>query len=83
MYKGELFNSITHVIGTVLALIGMTVLITTAVLRGGDARSITALAVYGAMLVILYLSSTLYHSLRGPAKKVQRTSSRMAPARSR
>jgi hemolysin III len=70
MYKGELFNSITHVIGTVLALIGTTVLITTAVLRGGDARSITALAVYGAMLVILYLSSTLYHSLRGPAKKV-------------
>lgn len=70
MYKGELFNSITHVVGTVLALIGTTVLITTAVLRGGDARSITALAVYGAMLVILYLSSTLYHSLRGPAKKV-------------
>src|SRR6185436_9843656 len=28
------------------------------------------MSVYAAMLIILYLSSTLYHSLRGPAKKI-------------
>ena len=70
MYRGELFNSITHLVGTVLAVIGTSVLLTTAVLNGATARQLTALSVYGAMMVLLYLSSTLYHSLKGPAKKV-------------
>jgi len=67
MYAGERFNSITHLIGTVLALLGAIGLIV--VTRGGAMR-ITALAIYGAMLVLLYLSSTLYHSFRGKAKRV-------------
>lgn len=70
MYRGELFNSITHVVGTVLAIVGTSVLLTAAVLKGADTRRIIALAIYGAMLIVLYLSSTLYHSLRGPAKQV-------------
>jgi hemolysin III len=70
MYRGELFNSITHLAGTVLAVIGTAVLITAAVMDGAGARRITALSIYGAMMVILYLSSTLYHSFKGPAKKV-------------
>ena len=40
----------------------------------GDARTIAALSVYCAMLVVLYVSSTLYHSLRGKAKQVGGTS---------
>ena len=70
MYRGELFNSITHLVGTVMAIVGTAVLITAAVLSGASARNIAALSVYGAMLVVLYLSSTLYHSFKGPAKKV-------------
>jgi hemolysin III len=71
MYRGELFNSITHLVGAVLALIGTSVLIAVAVTSGpGGARRYAALAVYGLMLMVLYLSSTLYHSLRGPAKRV-------------
>lgn len=71
MYRGELFNSISHLVGSVLAVIGTTVLITVAALNGpGGALRMTALGVYGGMLVLLYLSSTLYHSLRGPSKKV-------------
>jgi|SRR5687767_8037363 len=66
MYPGERFNAITHVVGTVLAIGGTAALIAVA----SGARRITALAIYGAMLILLYLSSTLYHSLRGPAKKV-------------
>lgn len=74
MYRGELFNSISHLIGSVLAVIGTSVLIAVAATCGsGGARRITALSVYGAMLILLYLSSTLYHSFRtGPAKKVFR-----------
>jgi hemolysin III len=70
MYRGELFNSISHLIGTIMAVVGTAVLVTSAVRHGAGARSIAALSVYGAMMIVLYLSSTLYHSVRGPAKKV-------------
>ena len=63
MYRGELFNSITHLIATVVAVIATSVMLTLAVVAGpGGVKRITALAVYGAMLIFLYLSSTLYHS---------------------
>ena len=71
MYAGERFNSITHLIGTVLAIIGTSVAVTFAALRSG-ARATTAIAIYGGMLIVLYLSSTLYHSLRGKAKMIFR-----------
>ena len=71
MYHGERFNSITHLVGSVLALIGTTVAITLAAMRGG-AMTIAAVSVYGTMLVLLYLSSTLYHSFRGKPKLVFR-----------
>src|SRR5437762_4276969 len=67
MYRGERFNSITHLVGVVLALAGAIALI---VVTHGGARKVIALAIYGAMLVLLYVSSTLYHALRGEAKRV-------------
>ena len=70
MYAGERFNSITHIAGSVLAIIGTAIAIQSAVARGRDAETITAIAIYGAMMIVLYLSSTLYHSLRGRAKNV-------------
>jgi hemolysin III len=70
MYAGERFNSITHIAGSVLAIIGTVVALESAVSRGRDGETITAIAIYGAMMIVLYLSSTLYHSLRGPAKNV-------------
>ncbi|WP_295578488.1 hemolysin III family protein [uncultured Lamprocystis sp.] len=67
MYRGERFNSISHLVGAVLALIGTTVLVTLAGVEG-EATRIVSFSVYGATLFLLYLSSTLYHSLRGRAK---------------
>jgi hemolysin III len=69
MYHGERFNSITHLIGAVLALIGVTVMVTLAGVQGGAIR-IVSFSVYGVTLFLLYLTSTLYHSLRGRAKLV-------------
>ena len=71
MVPGERFNSITHLVGAVLALIATSVAVTLTALHS-DARAITSVAIYGAMLFLLYLSSTLYHSLRGTAKNVFR-----------
>src|SRR3954447_16527062 len=66
MYAGERFNSI--IIGSVLAVIASAFAIRAVIDR--DATTIAAIAIYGAMLIVLYLSSTLYHSLRGKAKRV-------------
>lgn len=69
MYKGERLNSISHLIGAVLALAGGAVLVTFAAMDG-DACKIISYSVYGFTLFLLYLVSTLYHSLAaGPAKR--------------
>ena len=69
MYKGERFNSITHLVGSIAAIIGLIVLIVTAS-RQRDVLTIISVTVYGATLVLLYVFSTLNHSLRGKAKDV-------------
>ena len=66
MYAGERFNSITHLIGTVLAIVGTAVVVSVA----AGARAVIAFTIYGTMLILAYLSSTLYHSVRGPAKEL-------------
>ncbi len=69
MYYGEKFNSITHLVGAGLALVGASVLIFMAA-RLGDPWKIVSFSVYGGMLVLLYVFSTLYHSVRGRAKAI-------------
>ena len=71
MYPGERFNSISHLIGAVMALSGATVLVVVAS-RLGDPWKIVSFTLYGASLVSLYTFSTLYHSLRHRAKAVFR-----------
>jgi len=67
MYRDEKFNSISHLIGAALALGGLAVLVVSASLKG-DPWRIVSFAVYGTTLFVLYLFSTLYHSLSGNAK---------------
>lgn len=67
MYKGELFNSISHIIGAFAAMAGLVVLVVYASLQG-DPWKIVSFSIYGATLFLLYLFSSLYHSLKGRAK---------------
>lgn len=69
MYRGEFINSISHLVGAAFALIGATVLITVAALEG-DPVKIISYSVYGTTLVLLFLSSTLYHSFAGSVKRI-------------
>ena len=68
MYHGERFNSISHLVGAALALVGSVLLIGLAT-RLGDPWKIVSFSVYGTMLVTLYVFSTLYHSVRGTGAK--------------
>jgi hemolysin III len=67
MYKGERFNSISHLVGASLALVGGAVLVTMAAMEGEVAK-IVSFSIYAVTLFLLYLSSTLYHSFPGRAK---------------
>lgn len=69
MVQGERFNSISHLVGAVFALAAATLLIVN-VARLGDAFQIVSVSVYGVSLFLLFLVSTLYHSLRGRAKAI-------------
>jgi hemolysin III len=71
MYHGERLNSITHLVGAALAVAGATVLIVQAALQG-DPWRIASFSIFGAMLVVLYVASTLYHAVRPPAKDLLR-----------
>ena len=71
MYHGERFNGISHLAATVLALAGAAALVVLAALKG-DPWRIVSFSIYGVTLVLLFLASTLYHSVRGPAKAVLR-----------
>ncbi len=69
MYHGERFNAWTHLVGVLFALTGATWLIVYASLYT-DAQAITSVCIYGAAMVLLYAVSTLYHSVRGRAKRI-------------
>jgi hemolysin III len=69
----EIANSVSHGAGALLAVGGLVVLTVLAALRG-DVWHIVSCSVFGAALVLLYTTSTLYHGVRNPrAKAVLRT----------
>lgn len=62
----EKVNTVSHLVGACLAVLGTAVLVTQAAVLG-DPWKIVSFAVYGASLVMLLVSSTLHHALdRGP-----------------
>jgi hemolysin III len=58
----EIANSVSHGIGALLAVAGL-VLLTFRAAETGDMRHIICAAIFGASALLLYLASTLYHSL--------------------
>lgn len=66
--REELVNIATHAFGLACAIIACTVLMKDA-LRSGDSMRIAGFGLFGFSLIALYLSSTLYHSSRSPARR--------------
>jgi len=58
----EIWHAVTHGIGFVLSIVALALLVSFATLSG-SALHITAAAIYGASLIVMYGSSTLYHAL--------------------
>jgi hemolysin III len=64
----EIANGITHGIGAALSIAGLVILVVLGA-RYGDAWHIVSFSIYGSTLIILYLASTLYHSIQHPQAK--------------
>lgn len=71
MYHGERFNSISHLVGAALSLVAASVLVTLAAMNGDPWRLMSAV-IYGGISVLLFVISTLYHSLQGKPKQIFR-----------
>ncbi|MGX7014048.1 PAQR family membrane homeostasis protein TrhA [Vagococcus silagei] len=58
----EVFNAITHGIGTGLSIAGLVILIVKAA-QTGSAIHVVSNTIFGSTMVLLFLASTLFHSL--------------------
>jgi hemolysin III len=67
MDAGERFNSYSHLLGLVLALLG-TALLLDRTLGTADAARLAAATVFSFSMLALYAASALFHSARGRAK---------------
>lgn len=61
--KEEIANTITHSIGLLLSICGLVLLVVFASLRG-DAWHIVSFSIFGTGMIMVYTSSTLFHSFR-------------------
>lgn len=66
----EWLNSLTHGMGVVFSLVGMTLLLVMAS-QAPDVWKIVSFAIYGVSMVLLYAASTLYHSAKDPQRKLR------------
>jgi hemolysin III len=70
--KEEIAHSAIHGVGILLSFAGLVALVLIA-RRTGDPVHLVACSIYGLTLILLYLASTLYHSIPSPrAKRVLR-----------
>ena len=69
MKDGERFNSITSYMGALAALAGMVVLIVFEALTG-EWLKIISLSIYGLSLFLIYVFSSLYHTVHGKNKDI-------------
>lgn len=69
----EISNAISHGIAAALCILGTVIMIVEASVRHKGALAITGVSIFGASLILLYLTSCLYHSLTNyNAKRVFR-----------
>lgn len=66
--KEELFNALTHGFGAGLAVIALITLVLIASVNGTSTH-VFGFAVFGSSMVVLYVASTLYHSIRNHERK--------------
>lgn len=65
----EIANAVTHGIAALMSIAGLAILVGFAVAYSGSPTVITAVSVFGASMIFLYVASTLYHAIPNPKAK--------------
>jgi hemolysin III len=63
----EIANSILHGLGAALAVAGLTLLVLRA--RGGSVLELVSLTIFAASMILMFLTSTLYHAIQHKGAK--------------
>ena len=66
--REELANVLTHLVGVGFSIAALCVLVAYA-RANGDAYHIVSVSIFGTTLILLYLTSTIYHIVREPSLK--------------
>ena len=66
--REEYANIATHAVGVLFSIVALVLMVIYAA-KNGDPYFIVAVSIFGATLILLYLTSTLYHSFRHPRVK--------------
>lgn len=70
--KEEIMNAITHGLGVIFGIVALTILLYISISKK-QVISIVGFSIYGVCLILMYLFSTLYHSITNEkAKKILR-----------
>ena len=70
--KEEILNGVTHGLGVVFGVVGLVFLLIKSILKK-DIPAIVSFSIYGACIILMFMSSTLYHSITNiKAKKILR-----------
>lgn len=65
----EIANAVTHGVAALMSIAGLAILVGFAVAYSGSPTVITAVSVFGASMIFLYVASTLYHAIPNPKAK--------------
>ena len=63
-FKEEFANTLTHIVGILLSVIGTIIIITNLVVNDSEKNSIIAGVLFSISLILMYCSSSLYHAIR-------------------
>ncbi|MGY3568353.1 PAQR family membrane homeostasis protein TrhA [Vibrio paucivorans] len=61
--KEEIANAVTHGLGMVFGIVGLVFLLLKANEYHADTMTIASMSIYGGSMILLFLASTLYHSI--------------------
>ena len=65
----EIANSVTHGVAAIFSVVGLILMVTLAALRSQSAVAVTAVAIFGASMIVLYTARPFITQLRTEKRK--------------
>lgn len=70
-YIREPFNSLSHLLGAILGLIGLFLMVLKGITLNATGLTLTALSIFGVSMILLYTASATYHAVKAKDRVIQ------------